>query len=86
MSDLEVELDYCPRQVFEDFHDRVERWSVIVAHRRCGKTVLCINDLIYRALMDDKEDGRYAYVAPYYAQSKTIAWDYLVRFSQPVLK
>jgi phage terminase large subunit len=83
---LEVELDYCPRQVFEDFHDRQERWSVIVAHRRCGKTVLCINDLIYRALMDDKEDGRYAYVAPYYAQSKTIAWDYLVRFSQPVLR
>ena len=87
MSDgvLEVELDYCPRKVFEDFHDRKERWSVIVAHRRCGKTVLCINDLIYRALIDDKENGRYAYVAPYYAQSKTIAWDYLVRFSQPVL-
>jgi hypothetical protein len=82
---LNVELDYCPRQVFEDFHDRQERWSVIVAHRRCGKTVLCINDLIYRALIDDKEDGRYAYVAPYYAQSKTIAWDYLVRFSRPVL-
>ena len=82
---LEVELDYYPRQVFEDFHDRKERWSVIVAHRRCGKTVLCINDLIYRALIEDKENGRYAYVAPYYAQSKTIAWDYLVRFSQPVL-
>jgi hypothetical protein len=82
---LEVEMDYCPRQVFEDFHDRQERWSVIVAHRRCGKTVLCINDLIYRALIEDKEDGRYAYVAPYYAQSKTIAWDYLVKFSRPVL-
>ena len=82
---LEVEMEYCPRKVFEDFHDRTERWSVIVAHRRCGKTVLCINDLIYRALVDDKENGRYAYVAPYYAQSKTIAWDYLVRFSQPVL-
>jgi hypothetical protein len=82
---LEVEMEYCPRKVFEDFHDRKERWSVIVAHRRCGKTVLCINDLIYRALIDDKENGRYAYVAPYYAQSKTIAWDYLVRFSQPVL-
>jgi hypothetical protein len=82
---LNVEMEYCPRKVFEDFHDRKERWSVIVAHRRCGKTVLCINDLIYRALIDDKENGRYAYVAPYYAQSKTIAWDYLVRFSQPVL-
>ena len=88
MSDgvLEVEMDYCPRKVFEDFHDRVERWSVIVAHRRCGKTVLCINDLIYKALMDDKPDGRYAYIAPYYSQAKNIAWDYLVRFSQPVLK
>ena len=82
---IEVELDYCPRQVFEDFHDRAERWAVIVAHRRCGKTVLCINDLIYRALMDDKEEGRYAYVAPYYGQSKTIAWDYLLHFSRPVL-
>lgn len=82
---LNVEMEYCPRKVFEDFHDRAERWAVIVAHRRCGKTVLCINDLIYRALIDDKEDGRYAYVAPYYAQSKTIAWDYLVRFSRPVL-
>jgi len=36
-------------------------------------------------LIEDKEDGRYAYVAPYYAQSKTIAWDYLVKFSRPVL-
>ena len=82
---LNVEMDYCPRQVFEDFHDRQERWSVIVAHRRCGKTVLCINDLIYRALIDDKEDGRYAYVAPYFAQAKSIAFDYLVRFSRPVV-
>ena len=82
---LEIELDYCPRKVFEDFHDRTERWSVIVAHRRCGKTVLCINDLIYRALIEDKENGRYAYVAPYYAQSKTIAWDYLLQFSRPVM-
>jgi hypothetical protein len=82
---LKVEMDYCPRKVFEDFHDRTERWSLIVAHRRCGKTVLCINDLIYKALMDDKEDGRYAYIAPYYSQAKNIAWDYLLRFSKPVL-
>jgi hypothetical protein len=82
---LEVELDYYPRQVFEDFHDRQERWSVIVAHRRCGKTVLCINDLIYRALIEDKEDGRYAYVAPYMSQAKTIAFDYLLKYSRPVM-
>jgi len=82
---LDVELDYKPRDVFEDFHERTQRWAVIVAHRRCGKTVSCINELIYKALIEGKEDGRYAYVAPYYSQAKNIAWDYLLRFSQPVM-
>lgn len=82
---LEVELDYCPRDIFADFHDRTERWAVIVAHRRAGKTVLCINDLIYRALIEDKEDGRYAYVAPYMSQAKTIAFDYLLKYASPVM-
>jgi len=82
---IDVELDYKPRDVFLDFHERQERWAVIVAHRRCGKTVSCINELIYKALIENKEDGRYAYVAPYYSQAKNIAWDYLLRFSKPVM-
>jgi len=80
-----VEFDYKPRTVFRDFHYRQERWSIIVAHRRCGKTVACINDIIRKALLEAKPDGRYAYVAPYYAQAKTIAWDYLMRFAAPAL-
>ena len=82
---LEVELDYHPRDVFVPYHDREQRWSVIVAHRRCGKTVACINDLIYKALIEGKEDGHYGYVAPYYSQSKNIAWMYLKKFAAPVL-
>jgi hypothetical protein len=81
---INVELDYRPRDVFLDFHERQERWAVIVAHRRCGKTVSCINELIYKALIENKEDGRYAYLAPYYAQAKSIAFDYLMKFSAPV--
>ena len=77
-----IEL-YKPREVFQDFHDRTQRWSVIVAHRRCGKTVACINDLIWRALTEDKPNGRYAYLAPYYGQAKNIAFDYLMQFSEP---
>ena len=76
-------FDYESRPVFEDFHEREERWAVIVAHRRCGKTVACINDLIRRALEEDKENGRYAYVAPFYSQAKTIAWDYLKQYAEP---
>ena len=80
-----VEIDYSPREVFKPFHYREQRWAIIVAHRRCGKTVACINDLIRKAFVEGKPDGRYAYVAPYYAQAKTIAWDYLTRFAEPVM-
>jgi hypothetical protein len=55
-----------------------------VAHRRAGKTVACINDLIRRAFVDAKENGRYAYIAPYHSQAKSIAWDYLLRYTADV--
>jgi hypothetical protein len=82
MSKL-IKLKYRPRNVFEDFHKRKHRWAVLVAHRRAGKTVACINDLIVRALLEKKKDARYAYLAPYHSQAKTIAWDYLMRYSEP---
>lgn len=82
--EIEIELEYKPRDVFQGFHDRTQRWAVIVAHRRCGKTVACINDVIYRALTEGKENAVYAYLAPYYSQAKNIAWEYLLRFSEPV--
>jgi hypothetical protein len=80
-----IKLKYRPRSVFEDFHDRKERWAVIVAHRRCGKTVACINDLIVKALLENKQHAQYAYIAPFYSQAKSVAWRYLERFSEPVL-
>lgn len=80
----EVIIPYSPRAEFTGFHDRSERWAAIVAHRRAGKTVACVNDLIKRALTTDKPDGRYAYLAPYFAQAKDVAWDYLCRFSAPI--
>jgi hypothetical protein len=81
----DIKLKYRPRSVFEDFHDRNQRWAVIVAHRRCGKTVACINDLIVKALLENKPHAQYAYIAPFYSQAKSVAWRYLERFSEPVL-
>jgi hypothetical protein len=80
-----IKLKYRPRSVFEDFHSREQRWAVIVAHRRCGKTVACINDLIVKALLENKKHAQYAYIAPFYSQAKSVAWRYLERFSEPVL-
>lgn len=79
-----ITLEYKPRSVFQEFHDRKQRWAVLVCHRRAGKTVASINDLIYRALMENKENGRYFYLAPLYSQAKSIAWDYLIRFTAPI--
>ncbi len=75
---------YEPREQFVPFHYRDKRWACIVAHRRAGKTVACINELITRALATSKSDGRYAYVAPYYRQAKDVAWSYLKRYSERV--
>jgi hypothetical protein len=74
---------YKAREAFLDFHKREQRWAVLVCHRRAGKTVATIADIIRRAVMEKKENARYAYIAPYYAQAKNIAWDYLLRFAEP---
>ena len=53
----EATLAYKPRDQFRPFHRRTQRWAIIVAHGRAGKTVATINDLIWRALRDNKTDG-----------------------------
>jgi hypothetical protein len=82
----EISLSYSPRPFFVPFHQRHSRFSSIVAHRRCGKTVACINDAIARALYNKKSHPRYGYIAPTYRQGKEIAWLYLKDFAKPVIR
>src|SRR6056297_2072660 len=49
----------------------------MVCHRRMGKTVGCIGDLVVRALHTNKPNARFGYVAPFRQQAKEIAWTYL---------
>lgn len=79
-----VLIPYLPRSQFAPLHARTQRWSCLVAHRRAGKTVACVNDLIRGALLCDKPEPRFAYLAPYYAQAKDVAWSYLKRFTAPI--
>ena len=65
---------------------RTKRWAVIVAHRRAGKTVATINELLIRAVGDRKPDGRYAYIGPLLNQVKDVAWGYLKHYARPLLK
>jgi len=79
-----IVIPYKPRDAFWPLHDRTERWAVVVAHRRAGKTVACVNELLKSALTSDEKDFRGAYVAPFYRQAKAVAWDYLKRYSSVV--
>lgn len=68
-----------PREAFRRYLNRKERWACIVAHRRAGKTVAVIQDILSRALTYKRKGPptRYAYVAPTRDQAKDIAWGYL---------
>jgi phage terminase large subunit len=83
---VEVIIPYKPRPQFYGYHDREQRFAKIVAHRRYGKTVGCINELILKATDNGREfpPPRYSYIAPTYAQAKDVAWGYLKHYSAPI--
>jgi phage terminase large subunit len=81
-----IEIAYKPREQQLAIHELMDskRFGVVVAHRRMGKTVSAINHLIKEALLNQKEAPRYAYIAPTYGQAKRVAWDYLVKYAEPL--
>ena len=81
-----IETGYTPRAPQKEIHKAVKRnrWTVAVCHRRMGKTVAAINQLIHSALQNEKQAPQYAYIAPTYSQAKRIAWDYLKEYTRPL--
>jgi phage terminase large subunit len=82
----EVIIPYKPREPQLQIHELMDkhRFGVVVAHRRMGKTVSAINHLIKSAVLNTKENPRYAYIAPTYGQAKRVAWDYLCKYARPL--
>jgi len=58
------------------------RYSMLIVHRRAWKTVLAVSYLIYKALNNNNKDLWYLW--PYLNQTKSIAWEYLKKFSSQV--
>lgn len=79
-----VQIDYAPRPLQLEFHEREQRFALIVAHRRFGKTVMLINDLVRDALLCPLVRPRVAYIAPQYKQAKAVAWDYVQHYTRPI--
>ena len=85
MDGSRIILPYRPRKAFLPFHNRTHRWACLVAHRRAGKTVAAVNDMIRAAAMYQGPYGLFGYVAPYRSQAKAVAWQYFKEFAQPII-
>jgi len=57
---------------------------VVCAHRRLGKTVGAINQLIHSALNCELKNPRFAYISPTYSQAKRISFDMLAEYTRPL--
>ena len=81
-----VTTGYEPRAPQKEIHKAIKenRWVTAICHRRMGKTVCAINQLIHSALNCTKENPQLAYIAPTYSQAKRIAWDYLKEYTRPL--
>ena len=82
--EAESELIYNPHKYQQEIHEKLRRFSVLVCHRRFGKTFLAIATLIDAAISTERENLRFAYIAPFQKQAKQVAWDYLKQFALPI--
>lgn len=79
-----AEIEIKARRQFAGLLTTDKRWSIIVAHRRAGKTVGCVQKTIKSALECTLVSPRFGYVAPLYRQAKDVAWTYLKRMTLPL--
>jgi len=73
-----------PHEYQQEIREARERFKVLVCHRRFGKTVEAINQLIegcVEAKAVGKERPRFFYIAPLFRQAKQVAWDYLLHYA-----
>jgi hypothetical protein len=78
-----IEIPYTPRKHFVGYHKSKKRWRFVVAHRRAGKSVAEINEVIKRAIQNTRAypPPRYAYVGPSFAQTKDLIWGYAKHYT-----
>ncbi|MCB9943002.1 MAG: hypothetical protein H6851_05200 [Geminicoccaceae bacterium] len=83
-SAREIDLGYRPRPLQLEAHRKSRRFTVLVAHRRFGKTVYGVMDGLDRLLRCTLPSPRVAYAAPFRNQAKRIAWMYLKSFTRGI--
>lgn len=76
----EIVIPYSPRDWQMNEHLNLKRFNVLVVHRRAGKTIFAVNELIKQVLKNPKAKPQVAYIAPTYRQAKQISWEIFKNF------
>ena len=75
-----IDTGYRPRPLQDKLHRSLKRFNVLVLHRRAGKTIFSINELIDRGIRNPRKNPQVAYIAPTFGAAKRIAWNYLKEY------
>lgn len=81
-----ITIPYSQRDHFRPLHASKKRFRFVVAHRRAGKSVSEINELIKAAVQNTRSypPPRYAYIGPTFAQTKDLIWGYLKHYTSVI--
>ncbi len=81
-----IDLGYHPRRWQRECHLKRKRFTILVLHRRAGKTELALRELLDQALRNTEDLPLYFYVAPQLKQAKAIAWARLKQIVAPMVE
>ena len=82
MTTLNINLHKAQKEIF----DAVERFKVVAAGRRFGKTRLAVGTILIQALISKAPiDKLVFYVAPTFQQAKELVWDLLKEMGHEVI-
>jgi hypothetical protein len=83
---MTLKIPYEPRGWQQEVSKAMNRFTVLVLHRRAGKTVFDVIQSIGAVLSCEKNRPQAAYIAPNYGMAKKIAWDYYKEFLAPLVQ
>lgn len=77
-------IGFKPRRHQAIIDNTESRFTVLVCHRRFGKTVLTVARLFREILSSPNKNPRGLYICPTYQMGKKIAWDYMLEFASRI--
>lgn len=81
---MSIKLPYKPREWQLEAQKQLNRFTVLVLHRRAGKTVFDVMQSIIAVLSCKLARPQAAFIAPTYSQAKKVAWDYYKEYLEPL--